>query len=234
MASIRFSGQPFDNASSIRGSSFAWSRTTPETTSRKNAASAGRYLSPSTSPPSQWLSNSAKMSLMPAPAMSIWYSACTAASRAAPRRLAFLSGVFLCGSLVIVDAPQQIVQPAARIAALDPQHRKRRARGVAALVELAFARAGPGLRFGIDGDDAIAERKGAIDRNLHQRARGFHRHDLEMNGVAPNDAAECDHRVEVVAAILSGIQRHHDRRRNLKRTGYGDDFMRGLGFLDLG
>src|SRR5437764_5580477 len=110
------------------------------------------------------------MSLMPAPAMSIWYSACTAASRAAPRRLAFLSGVFLWGSLVIFEAPHKSVW----IATLDPQHRKRRARGVAALVELVLSGAGPGLRFGIEGDDAIAQGNGAIDGNLHQRAGGFH------------------------------------------------------------
>src|SRR3954466_7113579 len=121
------------------------------------------------------------MSLIPAPPMSIWYNACTAASRAAPRRLAFLSGVFLWGSLVIFEAPHEIVHPDAGIATLDAQHRKRGSRGVAALVELAFSRAGPGLLFGIDGDDTVAQRKGAIDGNLHERAGGFHRHDLEMN-----------------------------------------------------
>jgi hypothetical protein len=42
--------------------------------------------------------------------------------------------------------------------ALDPQHRQRRARGVAALVEFAGARPRPGLRVGVDGDDAVAER----------------------------------------------------------------------------
>src|SRR5476651_1529529 len=154
MASIRFSGQPFDSASSINGSSLAWSRTTPATTSLKNAASAGRYLSPSTSPPSQWLSNSAKMSLMPAPAISIWYSACTAASRAAPRRLAFLSGVFLLSAIAL----------ALRQTAFYAQHRERRARGIAAFVQ--FARAGPrpGLFVGVDGDDAIAERNAPGDR----------------------------------------------------------------------
>ena len=42
----------------------------------------------------EWLSKSAKTSLMPAPLMSIWYSACTAARGAAPRRLAFRPGAF--------------------------------------------------------------------------------------------------------------------------------------------
>ena len=46
------------------------------------------------------------------------------------------------------------VQPA-----LDPQHGERRARGVAALVEFGGARPRPGLRLGIDGDDAVAERQ---------------------------------------------------------------------------
>src|SRR3954453_5267391 len=100
------------------------------------------------------------MSLSPAPAISIWYSACTAASRAAPRRLAFLSGVFLWRSLVIFETPHKIAEPDARVAALDAQHRKRGACGVAPLVEFVFPRPRPGLLLGIDGDDAIAQRKG--------------------------------------------------------------------------
>src|SRR6201987_1439054 len=187
MASMRFKGQPFDSASSINGSSLAWSRTTPETTSRKKAASAGRYFSPSTSLPIQWLSNSAKTSLIPAPLMSIWYSACTAASRAAPRRLAFFSGAFTACFL-----PSAI--SALRQAAFDAQHRQCSPRGIGALVELADAGACPGLFLGIDGDDAIAEWKFASNCQIHQRARRFHRDDLEMDGVAADHAAERNRR----------------------------------------
>ena len=62
---MRLSGQVLASASSISGSSLRCSRTTPPTTSRKNAASAGRYCSPSTSRPIQWLSNSARISFKP-------------------------------------------------------------------------------------------------------------------------------------------------------------------------
>src|SRR3954452_12431011 len=184
---MRFNGQPFDSASSIRGSSFAWSRTTPETTSRKNAASAGRYLSPSTSPPSQWLSNSARTSLMPAPAMSIWYSACTAASRAAPRRLALRSVVRtgpLTGLLLLS------AMSASRQTAFDAQHGERGPRGIAALVHLGDAGSRPHPILVVDGQDAVAEGQAARHRKIHQRPRGFLRHDLEMDGVAADHTAE--------------------------------------------
>ena len=53
IASMRLSGQAAASASSMRGSRARCASTTPETMSRKNAASAGRYCSPSTSRPSQ-------------------------------------------------------------------------------------------------------------------------------------------------------------------------------------
>src|SRR5262245_14826804 len=190
MASMRFSGQPFASASSTSGSSFVWSRTTPPTTSRKNAASAGRYLSPSTSLPSQWLSNSANTSFRPAPAMSIWYRAWTAASRAAPRRLAFFSAspVALAGGFDITVFDQLVearLQPA-----LDTHHDDRGTRSIASLVQIVGPRARPSLLLGIDGDDAIAERQLFGDRQIHQPASGFHRDDLEMDGLPANDASE--------------------------------------------
>ena len=71
-ASTRFSGQPLASVSSRPRSIGNWSRSTPETTSRKNASSAGVYESPSISRPIQCASNSARMSLSPLPAISIW------------------------------------------------------------------------------------------------------------------------------------------------------------------
>jgi hypothetical protein len=70
-ASTRFNGQPPASAWSIIGSRRRWSSSTPRTTLRKNAASAGRYCEPSTSRPIQWLSNSARMSFSGVAAMSI-------------------------------------------------------------------------------------------------------------------------------------------------------------------
>src|SRR2546425_969213 len=133
MASTRFSGQPFASASSISGSSFAWSRTTPDTTSRKNAASAGRYLSPSTSPPS------------------------------------------------------------------------------------------PGLRVGVDGDDAVAERKPFCHSEVYQRTGGLDRYNFEMDGIAPDHAAQRDHGIVGLTAVLGGLERDRDRGRNFQRAGHRND-----------
>ena len=60
----------------------------------------------------------------------------------------FLSGVFC--ALPSSDPRQP---------ALDAQHRKRRARGIAAFVQFARTRPRPGLGFRIDRDDAVAERE---------------------------------------------------------------------------
>ena len=74
--------------------------------------------------------------------------------------------------------------------ALDAQHGERRLRRAAALVQFGDAGAGPGLRLGLDGEDAVAERQAARDREVHQRARALAGDDLVVARLAADDAAE--------------------------------------------
>src|SRR5262249_44494533 len=107
---------------------------------------------------------------------------------------------------------------ALRQPALDAQHCKRSTRGIAALVELAGAGPRPGLLLGIDGDNTVAEWKLSRHGKVHQRARGFHRDDLEMDGVAADHAAKRNRRVIGLAVLLGGIKRDRDGRWNLQRA----------------
>src|SRR5262245_55057871 len=94
-----------------------------------------------------------------------------------------------------------------RQSASDAQHCKRRARGVAALVELGSTRPRPGLLLVVDGQNTVAERKFPRDSQIHQSARGFHRDDLEMDGFSLDDAAERDRGVIWLALLLRGVER---------------------------
>ena len=91
--------------------------------------------------------------------------------------------------------------------------------GITALVRLrpSCARI-HGLRVGVDGQDAIADRHAAGARVSISARADFERHDLEMDGVAANDTAERHHAVVGLAAALGGIQRHRDRRWNSRAT----------------
>ena len=86
----------------------------------------------------------------------------------------------------------------------------------------------------VDGEDAVAERQLSRHRQIHQPARGFHRDDLEMDGLAADDAAERDRRVIGLAVRSRGVDRDRDRRRNLQRAGHRDDVMGDAGRLQLG
>jgi hypothetical protein len=119
-------------------------------------------------------------------------------------------------------------------AMIRPLHGEHRARGVAALVELGGARPRPSLRFGIDGDDAVAERKLSRHRKIHQRTRGLDGDNLEMDGVAADHATERDGGVIGFSARVGGVERDHNRRRNFQRAGHGDDVMRDAGSLQFG
>src|SRR5215203_4343076 len=110
--------------------------------------------------------------------MSIWYSAWTAASRAAPRRLALRP----LGAAAMRSGRNQ--------AALKTYQRECGARGVAAFVTLFRTSPRPGLHVIVDRNNAIADRHSAGARDIHQTARRFKRHDLKMDGVAPNNAAK--------------------------------------------
>ena len=60
------------------------------------------------------------------------------------------------------------------------------------------------------------------------------RDDLEMNGVAPDHAAERDRGVVGLAAALGGVERDRNRGRNFQRAGHGDDVVLDAGGLQLG
>src|ERR1700692_1928603 len=90
---------------------------------------------------------------------------------------------------------------------LETDQRQGRARGVATLVLLFHAGARPGLRFGIDRDDAVADRHFARDGELHQAARRLMRDDLEVNGVAADNAAERDGTVVGPPPALRVVER---------------------------
>ena len=139
-------------------------RSTPRTTSRKNAASAGRYCAPSTSRPSQWLSNSARMSFKPRRRR---YPSGRAPARrqAAPRRAGWP-----CAPRAA--AARAIARPSRELA-LEPHQGQRGARRAAAFVRSVCARARQRLRVGVDGEDAVADRQSQRDRDVHQRARGL-------------------------------------------------------------
>ena len=54
-----------------------------------------------------------------------------------------------------------------------------------------------------------------------------------MNGVAPHNAAQRDHRVIGLAVVLGGIERDRDRGRNFQRAGHRDDVMGDAGGLQF-
>jgi hypothetical protein len=88
--------------------------------------------------------------------------------------------------------------------------------------------------FIVDRQDAVAERQAARHRQVHQRPRGFLRHDLEMNSVAANDAAERDRQVIGLAVLCGRIERDRDGRRDFQRAGHGQDIIAHAGRLQLG
>ena len=114
----------------------------------------------------------------------------------------------------------------------DRDERQRRARGVAALVLLGDARPRPGLRLVVDGQDAIAARQPARDREVDQRTRRLHRHDVEMEGLALDHAAERDHAVIGLFLLFGRVDRDGDGRHDLERARHGDDVPGGLSLVE--
>ena len=159
------------------------SRTTPPTMSRKNAASAGRYcvaLDFAAEPMVFELGHD----LVQAGAGEIHLVERLHGGE--PR------GAALVGLARLVVSVRRAIAQRFSEPALERDQRQRRARGVAAFVLLFHARAGQGLRLVLDGDDAVADRQSARQRKLHQAARRLMRDDLEMDGLAADDAAERD------------------------------------------
>ena len=73
--------------------------------------------------------------------------------------------------------------------------------------------------------------KASRDRKIHQAARGLLRHDLEMDGLAADHAAERDGAVIGLALRLRAVERDRDRGRNFERARHGDEVDLGAGLL---
>src|SRR5262245_41116832 len=160
--SSRDNGQSSESDWRITGSMIFCFSTTPARIARNHCASASRYTAPSTSLPRRNVSYSAVISSSPLPATSIWYSACTAASRAAPRLLAWrVAGPSLPAAEVTASGSQPLA---------NRDHGESSARREAALVAFAPPRAHPGLRLVFDRQYAVADRQRFLDRQIHQRS----------------------------------------------------------------
>ena len=104
-----------------------------------------------------------------------------------------------------------------------------RLRRAAPLVQFADARAGPGLRFVFDGQDAVAERQAPGHREVHQGARALARDDVVMAGLAADDAAERHRRIVGRAGRRGRIEGDGDRRRDFEGARHGQDVDARLG-----
>ena len=85
------------------------------------------------------------------------------------------------------------------------------------------ARARPGLRLVVDGEDAVAARQPVRDREVDQRARRLHRHDVEMERLALDHAAERHHAVVGLLLLFGRVDRDRDGRHDLERARHRDD-----------
>ncbi len=104
--------------------------------------------------------------------------------------------------------------------------RDRGARRVAALVALRRIGANDGLRLVLDGQDAVAHRQQVLNGDVHDGARTLARDDLEMIGLAANDAAERDR-----PGVSAAFGQHADGGGNFERAGHVDDIpFRADGF----
>ena len=182
-----------------------WSRSTPETTSRKNAEFGGGVGVPFDLP-------------------------------ADPVRLELGQDVVeaLVGDLHLVERLRG--REARGRALLGPSHRRasrrakggepdRRPRRFAALVAALGIGALLGLRDRLGGEDAVAEREPALDRHIHQRPRQFARDDLEMKGLAADDAAERDRAVVRPARRFRRVEGDRHAGGNLQRAGHADEIV---------
>ena len=102
------------------------------------------------------------------------------------------------------------------------------------LLSLAGARPRPGLRLGIDGDDAVAERKLSRHRQVHQRARGSRSRRSRNGWCRRGPRSRARSRRHRVCRSFGGIDRNRDRRRNFQRAGHGDDVVADAGGLQFG
>src|ERR1051326_5584361 len=89
----------------------------------------------------------------------------------------------------VLDAEQCLPRSSLCKFRFERDQREASARGIAALTAVFSSRPHQGLLFILDRENTIADGKPIPDGQIHQTARGFIGHDLEMIGFAANDAA---------------------------------------------
>ena len=70
-----------------------------------------------------------------------------------------------------------------------------------------------------------------MNRHVHQRPRGFTRHNLEMKSLATHNASERDRSVVRPTGSLRGVQRDRHPGRDFQRAGDSHKVMRRAGGL---
>src|SRR3546814_7554031 len=102
---------------------------------------------------------------------------------------------------------------------LEREHRERGLRRFAALILALLVGARKRLFLILDGQYAIADRE-PVERQRHDAARAFVRHDLEMIGFAEDHDAQYD-----IGVIPPAVAGERNRRRHLERAGDGPRVM---------
>src|SRR4249920_2401939 len=138
------------------------------------------------------------------PPTSHWYSPCTASSRALRRALRLEPRTAVAGSLgsfgtILIQSQQQI------------RHLDRNSGGVAAL----FTDPSSCLLVVLSRDDPVGDWHAVRQRYPRRATRRFVGDDLEVVGLATDDAAQCDQRIEALARSQLG-----QRDRDFQRTGH--------------
>ncbi len=101
----------------------------------------------------------------------------------------------------------------------------RRPDGVAALVAAGGIGALLSLGHGLGREDAVAERKLALHRHVHQRPGRLAGHDLEMVGAAAHHTAKRHRAVVRLAGRSGGVERDRHAGRDLKRARNADEVI---------
>ena len=147
----------------------------------------------------------------------------------------------LAGDLHLIERLRG--RQARRRAPVGPFHRRpsraleigkadRRPRRVAALVAAFRIGALLGLLDRLGRENAVAEREPALNRHVHQRPRRLAGDDLEMKGLAANDAAERDGAVIRPTRRLGRVESDRHPGRNLQRAGHADEIVGRAGGLE--
>jgi len=222
---VRFSGQPFCQGISISGSSLAWSRTTPATTvAKKTRLPRGGICRPRPHCRSSGPRTRRRRRDPGTRDVHLVRSACTAAKpRPHPR------GWPSAEPWRASSRPSGFCQ-----SALNAQHRQRRARGIAALVEFGSTRPRPSCASVMTVMMPFAS--GNVRHRQNPSARGEDSIEtISKWMVSPaDDAAEWRSRRHRAFPLFGAVERNGDRGGDFQRAGHRDDVVRNTGRLQLG